>query len=61
MDPGVLLGSQELIQQEAKKVIDDFWGVRHIVNLGHGMWPSHKPSSVEIFTDFVRDYTTKKM
>lgn len=46
MDPGILLGSEDLIKREVEKVIDDFWGVRHIFNLGHGMWPSHGPESV---------------
>jgi uroporphyrinogen-III decarboxylase len=41
-------------------MIDDFWGVRHVINLGHGMWPVHKPESVKIFTDFCREYTTQK-
>jgi len=33
-------------------MIDEFWGTRHIVNLGHGMWPTHSPDSVQIFTEF---------
>lgn len=60
LDPGVLLGSKEFIESEAKEMIDDFWGLRHIINLGHGMWPIHKPESVQIFTEFCNKYSTEK-
>ncbi|MDP4955494.1 MAG: uroporphyrinogen decarboxylase, partial [Crocinitomicaceae bacterium] len=37
LDPCVLYGSAQLIEQETKKMLNSFKSQRHIVNLGHGV------------------------
>ena len=46
MDPEILLGSEEFIRKEVEQIINDFWGTRHIFNLGDGLLPISTPESV---------------
>lgn len=41
LDPGVLLGSKELIKQKVQEMVAAFGTQNYIVNLGHGLWPVH--------------------
>lgn len=40
MDPGVLFGSEETIEQRVIETIEKGRGQRHIMNLGHGVMVS---------------------
>jgi len=62
MDPSVLYAEPEVIQNEAKKVLDGFGkGTGHIFNLGHGIHQHINPENVSVLVDTVHEYgrTTK--
>ena len=59
MDPGVLLGDS--IEKEAEKIIEDWKDVPFVFNLGHGMWPVHKPESVEVLVNAVHSISKEKL
>ncbi len=55
LDPTVLLGSEETIRAETRRVLDEVnGGGGHIFNLGHGILPMTPVSSVEILLDEIR-------
>lgn len=61
LDPMVLFGSEELIRQEVRRVINDFGPVGtggHIFNLGHGINQFTPPEAVAILVDEVHRYST---
>lgn len=60
LDPMVLFGSEELIRQEVRRVIDDFGSVGgggHVFNLGHGINQFTPPEAVAILVDEVHRYS----
>lgn len=60
LDPMVLFGSEDLIRQEVRRVIDDFGLVGaggHVFNLGHGINQFTPPESVAILVDEVHRYS----
>ncbi len=56
LDPCVLYGSVNLIEQETKKLLKSFKSQRHIVNLGHGVYPDIDPEKVKVFIKTVKNY-----
>lgn len=61
LDPMVLFGSEDLIRQEVRRVIDDFGSVGgggHVFNLGHGINQFTPPEAVAILVDEVHRYST---
>ncbi len=61
LDPMVLFGSEDLIRQEVRRVIDDFGlvgGGGHVFNLGHGINQFTPPEAVAILVDEVHRYST---
>lgn len=61
LDPMVLFGSEDLIRQEVRRVIDDFGSVEaggHVFNLGHGINQFTPPEAVVILVDEVHRYST---
>jgi uroporphyrinogen decarboxylase len=56
LDPCVLYGSPQLIEQETKKMLNSFKSQRHIVNLGHGVYPDIDPEMVKVFINTVKNY-----
>ena len=57
MDPSVLYASPEVIQKEAKKVLDGFGqGTGHVFNLGHGIHQHIDPEKVSVLVDAVHGY-----
>ncbi|MEN9994700.1 MAG: hypothetical protein RL762_1357 [Bacteroidota bacterium] len=56
LDPCVLYGSSQLIEQETKKMLNSFKSQRHIVNLGHGVYPDIDPEMVKVFINTVKNY-----
>jgi uroporphyrinogen decarboxylase len=56
LDPCVLYGSAQLIEQETKKMLNSFKSQRHIVNLGHGVYPDIDPEMVKVFINTVKNY-----
>jgi len=56
LDPCLLYGSSQLIEQETKKMLNSFKSQRHIVNLGHGVYPDIDPEMVKVFINTVKNY-----
>jgi uroporphyrinogen decarboxylase len=56
LDPCVLYGSNELIEAETRKLLKSFKSQRHIVNLGHGVYPDIDPEKVKVFINTVKSY-----
>ena len=55
MDPCCLYAAPEQIEQNVKQMISSF-GRKHIVNLGHGVYPDTPLENVRIFVDTVKAY-----
>jgi uroporphyrinogen decarboxylase len=56
LDPCVLYGSPQIVASETKKMLKSFKSQRHIVNLGHGVYPDIDPEMVKVFIDTVQNY-----
>jgi len=57
LDPTVLLGSEDTIRRETRRVLNEVNGSGgHIFNLGHGILPMTPISSVEILLDEIRGH-----
>lgn len=56
LDPCALYGSSDSIIKETKKLLNSFKSPRHIVNLGHGVYPDIDPEKVKIFINTVKNY-----
>lgn len=55
LDPAVLTTTAEVIQREARNVLDDYGpGSGHVFNLGHGITPDVDPEHVQVLVDSVR-------
>ena len=59
LDPCVLYGSPQVIEHETKKMLNSFKSQRHIVNLGHGVYPDIDPEMVKVFINTVKNYEIK--
>lgn len=59
LDPCALYGSHEIVKNETKKMLDSFKSNRHIVNLGHGVYPDVDPEKVKTFIKTVKEYEIK--
>jgi len=59
LEPSALYGSEQCIRQQARRLIDGFGTQSYIVNLGHGMLPSHQPQSVGWLVDEIHRYSTQ--
>ncbi len=56
LDPCVLYSSHAEIENETLKMLNSFKSQRHIVNLGHGVYPDIKPENVKTFINTVKNY-----
>ncbi len=56
LDPCALYASHENIETETKKMLNTFKSQRHIVNLGHGVYPDIDPEKVKTFIKTVKNY-----
>ncbi len=60
MDPAVLYAASTKVEQEAKRVLDDFGHAEgHIFNLGHGIHPTINPQRVATLVDTVHCYSKR--
>ncbi len=55
LDPCALYGSHQSIKQETRAMLQAFGG-RHIVNLGHGVYPDTPLDGVRAFVDTVKEF-----
>lgn len=56
LDPCVLYGSEQVVEKETIKLLKSFKSQRHIVNLGHGVYPDINPEKVKVFIKTVKSY-----
>jgi uroporphyrinogen decarboxylase len=54
-----LYAKDSIIIKETNKLLDSFKSQRHIVNLGHGVYPDVDPEKVKILIKTVKDYEIK--
>lgn len=59
LDPCALYGSLADVKRETKQMLDQFGDARHIVNLGHGLYPDIEVDNVKCFIDTAKEYSTK--
>ncbi len=59
MDPGVLFGSRETVQQRVRETIQEAAGQRHIMNLGHGVMVGTPEENVAAFFEAAQEYRYK--
>jgi uroporphyrinogen decarboxylase len=56
LDPCVLYAEDEVIVAETEAMLKAFGPLRHIANLGHGVYPDIDPSKVKLFVDTVKEF-----
>jgi len=56
LDPCVLYAGHDEVQRQTNKLLDSFRSRRHIVNLGHGVYPDVDPEKVKTFIKTVKSY-----
>ena len=59
LDPCVLYGTNESIEAETKRMLEQFAGHAHIANLGHGVYPDTDPNKVKHFVDCVKKLSVR--
>ncbi len=58
MDPGVLYGSPEKIQEEVKRILASYGAHNgHVFNLGHGVHQHIDPENVKVLVDSVHEFS----
>jgi uroporphyrinogen decarboxylase len=60
LDPCLLYANTNSIQLAVNKLLDSFESPRHIVNLGHGVYPDIDPEKVKVLINTVKEYETKR-
>ncbi len=61
LDPCVLYANHATIQAQTQKMLTDFGPTRHIVNLGHGVYPDTPLDGVKCFIDTVKAFKIAEM
>lgn len=56
LDPCALYSSHADVERLTKNMLNTFISKRHIVNLGHGVYPDIDPEKVKTFIKTVKDY-----
>jgi len=56
LDPAALYGSAADVEKATRSMLDRFRGIRHIANLGHGVYPDTDPDNVKVFVETVKAY-----
>lgn len=56
LDPCALYASHEKVAEYTNKMLNSFENKRHIVNLGHGVYPDVDPEKVKTFVQTVKEF-----
>ncbi len=56
LDPCVLYSSSRNIVKETQKLLDSLSSKRHIINLGHGVYPDTDPENVKTFINTIKNH-----
>jgi uroporphyrinogen decarboxylase len=60
LDPGVLLGSPEVIEEKVVRILAEARGARgHVMNLGHGILPETPVENAAAFVEAVRRHSQR--
>lgn len=59
LDPCALYASHQVVENLTEKMLKSFESQRHIVNLGHGVYPDVNPEKVKTFINTVKNYKIK--
>ena len=59
LDPCVLYADHAEVERATNKMLNSFTSKRHIVNLGHGVYPDIHPDKVKTFINTVKNYEFK--
>jgi uroporphyrinogen decarboxylase len=59
LDPCALYSSHVEVADLTNKMLNSFQSKRHIVNLGHGVYPDVDPEKVKTFINTVKEYEIK--
>jgi uroporphyrinogen decarboxylase len=59
LDPCALYASHKEVELSTNNLLDSFRSKRHIVNLGHGVYPDIDPEKVKTFIKTVKNYEIK--
>ena len=59
LDPCALYSSHNEVERLTKNMLNSFESKRHIVNLGHGVYPDINPDKVRTFIETVKNYERK--
>ena len=59
LDPCVLYADHKRVEKETQLMLDGFTSKRHIVNLGHGVYPDIDQEKVKTFIQTVKNYQIK--
>lgn len=59
LDPCALYASHQEVEKSTNKLLNSFTSKRHIVNLGHGVYPDIDPEKVKTFIKTVKNYEIK--
>jgi uroporphyrinogen decarboxylase len=59
LDPCALYSSHVDVERLTNNMLDSFQSRRHIVNLGHGVYPDIDPEKVKTFINTVKNYKIK--
>lgn len=59
LDPCVLYSSHSEVERYTNNMLNTFISKRHIVNLGHGVYPDIDPEKVKTFIKTVKNYELK--
>jgi uroporphyrinogen decarboxylase len=59
LDPCLLYAAKKSIELETKKLLNSFKSSRHIVNLGHGVYPDMDFEHVKVLINTVKNYEKK--
>jgi uroporphyrinogen decarboxylase len=61
LDPAVLRAPKDVIAREARRVLENGGGTRHIFNLGHGILPDIPLDHVHALVDTVREFSPQEI
>lgn len=59
LDPCALYAGHDEVERLTNKMLESFVSQRHIVNLGHGVYPDIDPEKVKTFIKTVKSYAIK--
>lgn len=59
LDPCALYSSHDEVKKLTTNLLDSFTSHRHIVNLGHGVYPDVDPEKVKTFINTVKEYQVR--